>query len=275
MLKFAAITPHPPIIIPTIGSSFDLKMVSKTILAMEKLAKIFAKSKIETLLIISPHGPIEYDSMTANMSFKLVGDFQNFGDYETQLSFENDLEIVNDIYEECKKQKIPIRLTKEPRLDHGSLVPLYYLTKNLSQKNNKILKVVPLAYSFLDVKSHFEFGKIIYDVCNSKKNKNRKIGVVASGDLSHRLTMEAPAGFSLRGAEFDKKLVQLLKNNDAEGVLNMEPALIKEAGECGYLSIIILLGVLSKLKKFFGLNFKFLSYGGPFGVGYLVGYFSI
>lgn len=275
MLKFAAITPHPPIIIPTIGSPTDLGRVQKTILAMEKLAKIFEKSKIETLIIISPHGPIEYDSMTANMSSNFVGDFQNFGDYETQLNFENDLELVNDIYGECKKQEIPIRLIKEPRLDHGSLVPLYYLTKNLSQKNNKILKVVPLAYSFLDVKAHFEFGKIIYDVCNSKENKNRKIGVVASGDLSHRLTMEAPAGFSLRGAEFDEKLVQLLKNNDAEGVLNTEPALIKEAGECGYLSIVILLGVLSKTKKVFGPNFKFLSYEGPFGVGYLVGYFSL
>lgn len=275
MLKFTFICPHPPIIIPTIGFPSDLKRVQKTILAMEKLAEIFAKTKPETVIVISPHGPVSYDEMTITMSPTLSGNFQNFRDYQTEMNFENNLEIVNALYEECKKQKIPAGLTKEPRLDHGSLVPLYYLTKNLSQKNNKILKVVPLAYSFLDVKAHFEFGKIIYDVCNSKKNKNRKIGIVASGDLSHRLTMEAPAGFSLKGAKFDEKLVQFLKNNDAEGVLNMEPALIKEAGECGYLSIIILLGVLSRVKKFFGPSFKFLSYEGPFGVGYLVGYFSI
>ena len=47
----------------------------------------------------------------------------------------------------------------------------------------------------------------------------------------------------------------------------MNPDLIREAGECGYLSIIILLGLLSEIK---GSKFKSLSYEGPFGVGYLV-----
>ena len=40
-IKFASITPHPPIIIPTIGSSSDLEQVSETIKAMKKLVKIF------------------------------------------------------------------------------------------------------------------------------------------------------------------------------------------------------------------------------------------
>ena len=43
-IKFASICPHPPIIIPTIGSSSDLRLVSKTIQAMKELADIFAKS---------------------------------------------------------------------------------------------------------------------------------------------------------------------------------------------------------------------------------------
>ena len=41
---------------------------------------------------------------------------------------------------------------------------------------------------------------------------------------------------------------------------------VDDAGECGYRSILILMGILD------GLNIKprILSYEGPFGVGYLV-----
>ncbi len=272
-IKFASICPHPPIIIPTIGSPSDLKKVSKTIRAMEKLAKIFAKAKPETVIIISPHGPVNYYKMTITMSPTLFGNFQSFGDYQTELNFENDLEIVNILQEKCKEQKIPVRITDAPQLDHGCLVPLYYLTKNYILPRKKTLKIVPIAYSYLDPKTHFEFGKKISHVCNTANRiKNKRIAIVASGDLSHRLSFGAPAGFSMRGEEFDEKFIKLLRKNDTERILNMDPDLIKDAGECGYLSTATLLGALSETRR---SKFKALSYQGPFGVGYLVGYFSI
>jgi len=51
----------------------------------------------------------------------------------------------------------------------------------------------------------------------------------------------------------------------------MDKNLVEEAGECGYRSIIILLGALD------GLDWKpeILSYEAPFGVGYLVANFKI
>ena len=282
-IKFASICPHPPIIIPTIGSSSDLEQVLETIKAMEKLAKIFAKTQPETVIIISPHGPINYHKMTTTMSPTLFGNFQMFGDSETELNFKNDLEIVSLLQEKCKEQKtralttvsalVPIRIIDSPQLDHGCLVPLYYLTKNYDPPKDKILKVVPIAYSYLDPKTHFEFGKKIFEVCNIKgKTKDKKIAIIASGDLSHRLSLTAPAGFSLKGAKFDEKLVRFLKHNDTKEILSMDPDLIKKAGECGYLSIITLLGILSEIKK---AKFKFLSYQAPFGVGYLVGHFPL
>lgn len=272
-IKFASICPHPPIIIPTIGSSSDLKQVSETIKAMEKLAKIFAKTRPETVIIISPHGPIDYHKMTITMSPTLFGNFKMFDNSETELNFKNDLEIVSLLQEKCKEQKIPIRIIDSPQLDHGCLVPLYYLTKNYAPPKGKILKVVPIAYSYLDSKTHFEFGKKIFEICNIKgKTKDKKIAIIASGDLSHRLSLTAPSGFSLKGVKFDEKLVNFLKYNNTKEILNMNPDLIKKAGECGYLSTIILLGILSEIKK---VKFEFLSYQAPFGVGYLVGHFPI
>lgn len=274
MLKFASICPHPPIIIPTIGSSRDLERVSKTIKAMERLAKIFQHSQPETVIVISPHGPVSYHDIAVTMSPALSGNLKAFGDYETEMNFENDLELVDILQEKCRERKIPLKLMDEPQLDHGSLVPLYYLThayrqagKDYKPKGGKILKVVPVAYSFLNRQINFEFGKKLFEVCNIKgKTKKRRIAIVASGDLSHRLTFEAPAGFNPRGAEFDEKIIELLEENNTKKILEMDSELLKEAGECGYLSIVVLLGVLSKT----GLKSEIFSYEGPFGVGYSV-----
>ncbi len=277
MIKFAAICPHPPIIIPTIGMASDLKKTAETIKSMRKIADIFAKKQVETIILISPHGPIEYQEITINVSPTLLGNFEQFGDYETYINFKNDLETADLLQQQCKSQKIPVRLLEELTLDHGALVPLYYLTKNYTLKDDKKLKVVPITYSYPNPKINFDFGKIIFDVCSIKK-KEKKFAIIASGDLSHRLTFDAPAGFNREGAEFDKQLIQSLDNNDTEKALRIDADLIKEAGECGYLSIVILLGTIAQLNKnriFQKVKFKSLSYEGPFGVGYLVGYYSL
>ncbi|MDI6592140.1 MAG: AmmeMemoRadiSam system protein B [Patescibacteria group bacterium] len=262
-LVFASICPHPPIIIPTIGRPTDLKIVSKTIAGMEKLAKRFAEARPLSVIVISPHGPVDFNYFTITNSPTLAGHFYNFGDFQTELIFKNDEKLIEEIGNECKKQKTPLRIANIKELDHGVLVPLYYLAKGYSS-----FKVVPLAYSYLNLETHFKFGQLLKSIVNSQRSK---VGIVASGDLSHRLTPDAPAGYSPRGKEFDERLVELLKKKDVKGILNLDPDLVEEAGECGYRSIIILLGALN------GLDWQpeILSYEGPFGVGYLVANFKL
>ena len=50
-----------------------------------------------------------------------------------------------------------------------------------------------------------------------------------------------------------------------EGILNIDSGLLEEAGECGYRSILICLGMLDGDT----VVSEILSYEGPFGVGYL------
>ena len=62
-----------------------------------------------------------------------------------------------------------------------------------------------------------------------------------------------------------------MKKKDIEGILSLDPEFVEEAGECGYRSIIILLGILKNLNW----EPEIISYEGPFGVGYLVANFKI
>ncbi len=55
MLVFACISPHPPIILPSVGSKADRAEVKKTIQSLEKLGKQLTKIKPDCLVITSPH----------------------------------------------------------------------------------------------------------------------------------------------------------------------------------------------------------------------------
>lgn len=264
MLNFASICPHPPIIIPTVSSHPQRKKCRSTIRALKKLGEKFQAENPEELIIISPHLPFNSESFSLYKGPKFKGNLSQFGAPQTKFSYPAGVKLKDKIKDSAENKGLPIREERVKSLDHGSLVPLFYLTG----PGKKQVKILPLAFSDLDYNTHFQLGKIIGDII---AGSDKKIGVCASGDLSHRLKPEAPAGFHPEAQEFDKKLTTFLKNKNNQGIINMEPALIKKAGECGLRSVIILLGVLTN----FDWNPRIISYEAPFGVGYLVADFEI
>jgi len=268
---FGVLTPHPPIIIPAIGGN-QIKKVEKTIQAMKKLADDLEKAEPDTIIVISPHGLIYPDQMNICAMPKLAGDFSDFGHPEIKFKYQNDLALAQQIAEKAEKEGIDTLLYDNGssdqiyQLDHGTCVPLYYLAANLTN-----IKILPVAYSYQDRLQHFAFGQVIAEVANRPKNRGQRIAVIASGDLSHRLILSAPAGFSAEGKKFDRELLKAIKKSETETILSFDEELVEEAGECGYHSILILLGALNHLKT----KPEILSYEGPFGVGYGVINFKI
>lgn len=266
MICFAAICPHPPIIVPEVGDKKSLKEVKKTILGMEKLALELEESDPDVIIVISPHGLLFPDKMNISYYPKLWGDFTQFGAPQISFNFQSDLDLAEEINAQAKENGISAILfnngTDTGELDHGCLVPLYYLTQNLTSR----VKILPIYHSYQDTNIHFAFGQILADVISLEKFKDTRIAIVASGDLSHRLLHDTSGGFSEVGKEFDKKIVDDIKNKKISEVLSYNPEWLEQAGECGYRSILILLGVLDKINY----TPKILSYEGPFGVGYLV-----
>lgn len=259
MLCFSAFTPHPPLMVPNVGGK-NIKKIKSTVNAMEKLGGLLAQSNPDSLIIISPHGNLIPHAFTINLSPALSANFKNFGDFITKIDFPVDTVLVQAIKENLT---LPTAYSNAEELDHGASTPLFYLTQN-----TKNLPIVPIGYSFLSYEEHYRFGFELQEIINKT---DKRIAVIASGDLSHRLTPDAPAGFSPQGNIFDEKLINLIKDKDIQGILNLDKNLIEEAGECGLRSLIILLGVLSHTEY----QPKILSYEGPFGVGYLVANFEI
>ena len=258
MIVFAAIMPHPPESIPGIGKEKDFEAIKKTLDSFEQLRLGLEQVDPETIVIISPHAYMEQYSFVINTANKLTGSLMKFGLDEIR-SFTNDTEIVDKLAFACSVSTsvddMPTSLSSE-FLDYGALIPLYHLTKNIKPK------IVHLSFSLMDYKFHYRYGEIISKVVNENGGR---IAIVASADLSHRLTMNAPAGFSPKAKKFDRDVIHFLGSDDITSIINFDQEVIAEVAECGMRSIIILLGILH------GTPYKFelLNYESPLGIGYL------
>jgi len=261
-LVFAAISPHPPLLIPAIGKE-EIKKIDKTKEALERLEEDLYLAKPDVILVISPHGSFFKDAFTIDFCPEYETDLREFGDISTKLNFKADTAFSSGLYEASKKNKIPLTAICERILDHGAVVPLFYLTKHLPKVN-----IVPIGFCNLDWKTHTDFG---YMIKEEIMNSNRRIAVIASGDLSHALTTDAPAGFNPAGAEFDQKIQELLSTHNTVGMLQMDEKFLDNAAECGFRSFLILMGILRNVKY----DFKLYSYESPFGVGYLTANFVL
>ncbi|GFP21075.1 hypothetical protein HKBW3S06_00301 [Candidatus Hakubella thermalkaliphila] len=258
------IAPHPPIIVPEIGRG-EISKVRKTIDSLNLLAEEVQRIKPELMIVISPHSPFFYDSFAINNDQPLYGDLSAFGASHLEFRFDNDLSFVEEVTNAARTHHLEVtpftsRRTTFGRyggLDHGVLVPVYYLARNYRSK------IVNVSISGLDYKSHQKWGSLLDEVV--EKRGERTI-FVASGDLSHRLIPGAPAGYSPRGREFDEKIVEIVRSGDLASLTTLDADLIESAGECGLRPLITLHGCLDR-KNY---QCEFLSYEGPFGVGYLV-----
>jgi AmmeMemoRadiSam system protein A len=225
---------------------------------MAELTERLVASGAETLVLISPHAPLDAAAFVAYQAPFLRGDFSKFRARETKVEVPFDQEMLRAISLEARSLDYEIINLGPHELDHGSTVPLYFLLRNGWQGN-----VVALGYSFLSVDDHLRFGACIN---RAAARMGKPTAVLASGDLSHRLKPGAPAGFNPEAHLFDEEVVSALDDNSPERIVRIDPELRKRAGECGYRSMLIAIGATREAK----VNCEVLNYEAPFGVGYLV-----
>jgi AmmeMemoRadiSam system protein B len=253
----AAIMPHPPILIPEIGRE-RLKEAEKSKNGFEETARRIKDSAPDVVVVVTPHGAVGQASIPIYTSHVFEGNFSAFGRAKPLYSFKGDTDLGLAIIKDCDFASS----CSETMLDHGALVPLHYI-----QAAGVKTPILPIAVAFISLSKLFEFGKAL---AKTAERLGRRVALIASADMSHCLTADAPGGFNPRGKEFDEKLVDLVRNYDVKGILNFDPALADAAAQDALWSIAILLGSLDGLP----VKAEVLSYEGPFGVGYMTAAFQ-
>ncbi len=252
------IVPHPPLIIPSIGRGKE-KKIQTTINAYKQVAKEVSTIKPDTIIIISPHSVNYQDSIHISPGAYAEGDFNNFYSPET-IKVEYDELLINEIDKIAKEKKYPINIDTEnnPKLDHGTMIPLYFI--NQEYQNYKVIRI---GISNLSLEKHYQFGIIIKEAI---QNKNNKTIVIASGDLSHKLQENGPYGYSEDGKKYEKMIIKTLMNANFKELINYNQELLEKAAICGHPSFSIMAGTLDKTK----VKSKFYSHEDITGVGYTI-----
>lgn len=265
------VMPHPPIAVAEVGRGEERK-IQATVDACQQVAQKIAKIEPDTIVLVTPHGPMFSDAVAISAGETISGSLAQFGTPQVALNLAIDQDLTQDIIVKANQAGLPLveitpatarRYGVDYSLDHGSLVPLYFINQAYQD-----YKLVHITYGLLDKGDLYQVGKIIQEAAEEASGK---IAFIASADLSHRLKETGPYDYSPYGEQFDQEILAKLEAGDLDGIMNMDPIMVEEAGQCGLPSFYIMLGTMDGLE----IQGKRLSYEGTFGVGYGVMEFAL
>jgi AmmeMemoRadiSam system protein A len=248
---------HAPIVIPAIAAARQAAACSATTEAMRKTARALLAHEPTLIVLISPHAPRRARSFGLTFDEALHGDFARFGQPQLTLRVAGAPEQAQDIARHAAAAQVPTHPLTGSALDHGSLVPLFFLHE-AGYRGRVVIASLP--YPGADLES--AFGQALHAAAQASR---QRWAVLASGDMSHRLSRDAPAGFEPRAHEFDRGFARALRHGDLRAALAPDPDLQELAAE----DVVQSTAVAAAAVQYAAHGMQVFSYEAPFGVGYL------
>ena len=253
----AYMVPHPPMIVPAVGRGSE-KQITKTIRAYESVADEIAALKPETIIISSPHSVLYGNYFHISPGKSATGDFSRFRAPGVSFREEYDTELAGKICDIAEAKGFPAGTQgeRDRHLDHGTMVPLYFV-----EQQYRDFRLIRIGLSGLPLTEHYAFGQIIGEAV---RETGRKVVYIASGDLSHKLQEYGPYGFTPEGPEYDKRIMDVCSRGAFGEMLDFDENFCDKAAECGHRSFVIMAGVLDGLS----VEARQLCHEDVTGVGY-------
>ena len=249
--------PHPPLIVHEVGRGEE-EGIRATIDAYTEVARRVAKIRPQTLVISSPHAPCYSNFFHISPGDGACGNFARFGAPEVSFNVAYDKNLAAKICEEAQRAGLPAGCKDEASgpLDHGVMIPLYFIDKFYSG-----YKIVRLGISGLSAEAHYRLGMCVKEAVEAQGSS---VVFIASGDLSHKLKSDGPYGFAAEGPEYDRLVMEAMQAGDFGALFDFSREFCNAAAECGHSSFLIMAGAFDGT----AVKAEELSHEGPFGVGY-------
>ena len=263
-ITLTCMLPNPPLIVPAVGKGEE-RNIQKTIDAYHEAARRIAACQPETIVLLSPHQVMYADYFHISPGEGADGDFGQFRAPGERMAVSYDTAFVEKLCAVAEEKDLPAGTLgeRDKKLDHGTMVPLYFV--NQYWKDYKLVRV---GLSGLPLGMHYELGQCIQETADAL---NRKAVIIASGDLSHRLKEDGPYGYREEGPAYDARIMDVMGRGDFGELMEFSEDFCEKAGECGHRSFTIMAGALGRKK----VTAEKLSYEGPFGVGYGICTYSV
>lgn len=247
---------HAPIVIPAIGGQRSNEC-RRTTRGMHQAAARLLAHDPDVVVLISPHAPRQRGRFGVMAAEALQGDFARFGHPELRVRASGAPELAAALAREALRRGIGTwRIPSTDELDHGTAVPLWFL-----QEAGLHCPVLVVSLPYPGEEGPEAFGQALAAAVDAT---GLRVGLLASGDMSHRLTPGAPAGYDPSAQAFDDGFVAQLERGDLAGACQPEPSLRELAAEDVVDSCLVVGGAT----RFRTDGSLLLAYEGPFGVGY-------
>lgn len=260
----AIVLPHPPMILPEVGRGRE-KTIQATIDGCRTAAERLARWRPEATVVLSPHIPAYRDGFRLPPGADMAGDMADFAAPQARLTAVYDQALRTEILRQAAEAGLPADTGRSGRdkLDHASYLSLHFL-----QEAGVNVPTVRIALSGLPPLAHYRLGQCVRRAADAL---DKRVAVVASGDLSHKLKADGPYGFAPEGPDFDRQITQAMAQGDFRRFMTFDPAFCDRAAECGLGSFQIMAGALDGL----AVQPELLSYQDVTGVGYGVAAFPV
>lgn len=261
-LVFAAILPHSPLFIPSIGKE-NTGTLAKTIEAMKDVTKRLIAAKPETIIILSNH-PIgvsnNLKSLTFNIHSRYDVNFEEFGEYGMRLNIPGDIAMAHHLKRrfDTLREKYTITISSQEKLDGSISATLFCLLKSPFN-----VKLVPINDTIEDGRPEFIIGERLRRPIYQEKTR---IALVASLNLSHRLNELSPAGYSAKAKIFDQRVLEAILKKHPLIMARFKKETLLEVRECALRPLMLLFGIVKNTHY----TPEILSYESPFGIGHAV-----
>ena len=253
----AYMVPHPPMIIPAVGRGSE-SQITATIRAYEQAAEEIAELKPETIIITSPHQIMYSDYFHISPGRRAKGSFADFRASEVYFEEQYDEALVDRLAALAAERHFPAGTMgeKNPRLDHGTMVPLWFIRRKYTGG-----KIVRIGLSGLPLTDHYTLGMMIREAVEAE---GRRAVFVASGDLSHKLQKYGPYGFAPEGPAYDERIMDVCGRAAFGELFGFDETFCEKAAECGHRSFVIMAGAFDGV----AVKAQKLSHEDVTGVGY-------
>ncbi len=263
-IVYAASLPHSPLFVPSVGKD-NTEKLEETLTAMEDVRQHMMSAKPDVVLIISPHVQSEHSGLILNIRPNYLAEYESFGDFSTRFRVTGSPKLANTLKRPFNAQRgrLPLVVASEEHLDVGYTTILPTLLKEQEE-----LPIIPLGAANLKPAQAFAFGQLLGPILLDDPSR---WAIIASANLSHRLSNESPAGFSPRAKAFDDRTRQAIRAGDAARLAHVRAETIREVSVCGLEPLLILFGLLQGSHVVVHES----SYQAPFGIGLPVFTFAV
>ncbi len=254
-ISCAVLMCHAPIVVPPIAGLRESDC-TETTRAMHEAARALVAHEPQLIVLVSPHAPRHAQSWGLVSAPELRGSFARFGCPEVNLRIRGSIQAAEAIALAARGYGLSTRELPGDALDHGTLVPLFFV-----QEAGYRGPVVVVAPPFPGMQTEVLFGEVLREAALSL---NERWAVLASGDMSHRLTLDAPLGYDPLATHFDETFVEYVRAGDLRRAIGIDPGLATTAAEDVIQSMAVAAGAIAFRPR----GLRVFSYESPFGVGY-------